>query len=142
MLQTRAALLQRSLDDTLFWRPDEAVSVITGSVFLRAAARVASALPEAEFYLNLCRTPCGAAIAVAAAMLRGRPCILVTDHSEASIAALLQRFPGAHPIMESADERCTPLCRTGPWQILPRPMPAAPRPTTRSCHSIRWPSSA
>ncbi len=39
MLQTRAALLQRSLDDTLFWRPDEAVSVITGSVFLRAAAR-------------------------------------------------------------------------------------------------------
>jgi acyl-coenzyme A synthetase/AMP-(fatty) acid ligase len=107
MLQTRAALLQRSLDDTLFWRPDEAVSAITGSVFLRAAARVASALPEAEFYLNLCRTPCGAAIAVAAAMLRGSPCILVTDHSEASITALLQRFPGAHPIMESADERCT-----------------------------------
>lgn len=105
-VQGRAALLQRPLGDILFWRPDEPLAAVTGAVFLRAATRVASALPEAKFYLNLCRTPCGAAIAVAAAMLRGSPCILVTEHAEASIATLLQRFPGAHPVLESADEHC------------------------------------
>ena len=97
---------QRSLDDTLFWRPDEAVAVITGAMFLRAAARVAAAMPPADTYMNLCRDAGGAAIAVAAAVVRGRPCILATDHSEAGIAALQERFPQTHPVLDGGDHRC------------------------------------
>lgn len=104
-----AALLQRPLEDILFWRPNQDMARITGAVFLRAAARVAASLPPASAYLNLCRDPCGAAIAVAAAMLRGNPCILATDHSESGIATLLERFPDAHPLLDGRDERCAHL---------------------------------
>ena len=101
-----AALLQRPLDDILFWRAGQAVAAVTGAIFLRAAARVAAELPQAEAYLNLCRDPCGAAIALAACLLRGRPCVLATDHSPSGIAALLERFPGAHPMLDDHDARC------------------------------------
>lgn len=104
-VRSRTALLQRPLEDILFWRPNQPVARVTGAIFLRAAARVAAALPPAASYLNLCRNPCGAAIAVAAALLRGSPCILVTDHSETGIATLLERFPHAHPMLDRQDER-------------------------------------
>ena len=98
------ALLQRPHDDTLFWRPGRSPQRITGSIFLRAAARVAAALPPAEAYFNLCKDPCGTAIALAAAMLRTTPCILVADSSPASMAMLLEQFPAAHPLLdEGAD---------------------------------------
>ena len=99
-----AALLQRPLEDILFWHPNQPMARVTGAIFLRAAARVAAALPPAASYLNLCRNPCGAAIAVAAALLRGSPCILVTDHSETGIAIVLERFPHAHPMLDGQDE--------------------------------------
>ena len=44
LLAGKAALLQRPLDDVLFWRPGRAVQSVTGAGFLRAAARVARAL--------------------------------------------------------------------------------------------------
>src|SRR5258708_32315609 len=53
--------------------------------------------------MNLCRDACGAAIAVAAAMLRGRPCILATDHSESGIASLQERFPQTHALLDGDD---------------------------------------
>lgn len=95
------ALLQRPLDDILFWRPGRVVQRVTGAGFLRAAARVAAGLPPASAYLNLCRDPSGTAIALAASMLRSTPCVLVTDPSPAGIAALIAQFPGAHPLLDA-----------------------------------------
>ncbi|UPY37593.1 hypothetical protein [Sediminicoccus sp. KRV36] len=105
-----AALLQRPLEDTLFWYPaagraEQSLRRITGVIFLRAAARVAASLPPASAYLNLCRDPCGTAIALAAAMLRSTPCVLVTDPSPAGIAMLLEQFPQAHPLMDEGATR-------------------------------------
>ena len=99
-----AALLQRPLDDILFWRPGQAVPCVTGAAFLRAAARVAAALPPARAYLNLCRDPSGTALALAASMLRSTPCVLVTDPSPAGITALMAQFPGAHALRDENAE--------------------------------------
>ncbi len=96
------ALLQRPLDDILYWRPGRVVQRVTGASFLRAAARVAAQLPPAGAYLNLCRDPSGTAIALAASMLRSTPCVLVTDPSPAGIAALMAQFPGAHLLLDEA----------------------------------------
>ncbi len=99
-----AALLQRPLEDILFWRPGRMVRPVTGASFLRAAARVAAGLPPASAYLNLCRDPSGTAIALAASMLCGRPCVLVTDPSPAGIATLVAQFPGAYPLLDEGAE--------------------------------------
>jgi acyl-coenzyme A synthetase/AMP-(fatty) acid ligase len=114
-----APLLQRPMDDILFWRPGRSVQRVTGAGFLRAAARVAAGLPEASAYLNLCRDPSGTAIALAASMLRGRPCVLVTDPSPGGIALLAARFPGAYPLLDEGAE-CPPgLDRGGIATIQP-----------------------
>ena len=102
----RAALVQRDADAVLYWRPNHVLPRVTAAVFLRAAGRLARDLPPAEGYLNLCSEPCGAALAFAAALLRGRPCILAPDRSPAGIAALLERFPQAHPIISAGEAPC------------------------------------
>lgn len=108
-LPAASALLQRPLEDALFWRPSRSPERVTGAIFLRAATRVAAALPPARAYFNLCKDPCGTAIALAAAMLRQTPCILVADTSAASMAMLLEQFPTAHPILDEGADCPSPF---------------------------------
>lgn len=129
---TGAALIARDAAAVLYWRPRHALPQVTTAIFLRAAHRLAGELPLAEAYLNLCREPCGAALALAAALLRGRPCILAPDRSPAGIAALRQRYPGAHPIIGGDDlpagmpasiADAGPEDAAGPVPEMPRPRP-------------------
>ena len=109
--RTSIGLLHRPLDDILFWRLGTAPQRVTGAIFLRAVARVAASLPLAGAYFNLCRDPCGTAIALTACMLRATPCVLVTDPSPAGLSALLQQFPEAHPIVDEGAQ--WPICFAG-----------------------------
>ena len=90
-------LTDRPPDAVLFYwqhRP------ITAAAFLHDAAILAAQLPEAAHMVNLCRDRYAFAVAFAAALLRGQPCLLAGDQSAAGLAALAERFPAAYAVAD------------------------------------------
>ena len=85
-------LTDRAPDDVLFRLPGHTV---TAAGFAADALRLAEALPDSGFALNLCRGRYAFAVAFAAALLRGRPSLLTSDRSPDRLGALMARFPGS-----------------------------------------------
>ena len=95
-----ARLVERPPGAVLFRGPGD--SLVTAETFLRATHRLAASLggPEGESgpVLNLCADRCLFALAFAAALLRGRPCVLAGANQP---GALARRFPGAWALAET-----------------------------------------
>lgn len=87
-------LTDRPPDAVLFYRQNRPV---TAAAFLHDALSLAETLPDAGFMINLCRDRYAFAVAFAAALLRRQACLLTGDWSDAGLAALAERFPGAYP---------------------------------------------
>jgi len=79
---------------------------VTAAAFLHDALSLAETLPDAGHMVNLCQDRYAFAVAFAAALLRRQPCLLTGDRSEAGLAALAVRFPGAYA---AAEVPATPL---------------------------------
>jgi acyl-coenzyme A synthetase/AMP-(fatty) acid ligase len=97
-----ARLVERAPGAVLFHTPGAAHGpVVTVETFLRAAHRVAASLPGVEGdntpVLNLCADRCLFALAFAAAVLRGRPCVLAGADPPGGLA---RRFAGAWAVAE------------------------------------------
>ena len=91
-------LAARPAGAALFRGPSGLVDTAT---FLRAAHRVAGTVPGNGPVLNLCYERLGFAIGFAAAVIAGRPCVLVSDRSEAGVAALRARFANAVAVTDA-----------------------------------------
>jgi acyl-coenzyme A synthetase/AMP-(fatty) acid ligase len=105
-----AHLVERPPGAVLFRAPASAHGgampdgVVTGETFLRAAHRVAASLGGDGPVLNLCADRALFALAFAAALLRGWPCVLGgADPSGTLSASLLARFPGAWVVAGAGD---------------------------------------
>ena len=98
-----ARLVERPPSTALFRGPGNAL--VTAETFLRAAHRLAASLrgPEGDSapVLNLCADRCLFALAFAAALLRGRPCVLAGADQPGALDALARRFPGAWAVAET-----------------------------------------
>ncbi len=105
----------------LFYRHGRPVSA---AAFLHDAATLAETLPDAGHLVNLCRDRYVFAVAFAAALLRRQPCLLTGDRSDAGLAALAERFPGAYAAAEDAGSSPLPSC---PVRPAGEPPAAAPR---------------
>ncbi len=119
-------LTDRAPDAVLFYRHGRPV---TAAAFLHDALALAETLPGAGHMVNLCRDRYAFAVAFAAALLRRQVCLLTGDRSEAGLAALAGRFPGAYAAAE--DTGCGPLppCPVRPdgqTPALPPPVPSIP----------------
>ena len=89
-------LMERPPGAALFREPGD--SIVAAETFLRAAHRMAASLGGEGPVLNLCADRCLFALAFAAALLRGRPCVLAgADQPD----VLARRFPGAWAIAET-----------------------------------------
>jgi len=117
-MQAEYPLVGRPTGAALFRGPSGMVDAAT---FLRAAHRVAVDLPGAGPVLNLCYERLGFAIAFAAAVIAGRPCVLACDRAAAGVAALRARFPDAVAI---TDATVLDIDRHGPAPANPT-VPAA-----------------
>jgi acyl-coenzyme A synthetase/AMP-(fatty) acid ligase len=122
-----ARLVERAPGAALFRTPGAAHgSVVTTEVFLRAAHRIAAGLGGGTGpVLNLCTDRCLFALAFAAAVLRGRPCI---QAGAGAPGALLRRFPGAWAVADQgalppglAGEEIAVLARDGHGAGPPNP---------------------
>ncbi len=101
----RARLVERPPGAVLFRTPGAAHGdVVTAETFLRAAHRLAAVLGDSARgdgpVLNLCADRCLFAVAVAASVLLGRPCVLAGADQPGGTDALARRFPGAWPVAE------------------------------------------
>lgn len=92
------ALLARAPDAVLFRRHGQAV---TAAVFLAAASRLASSLPEGAHAINLCRDRLGFALAFAATVLRGQVALL-TGAEAPRLAAPGERFADSYALTDDA----------------------------------------
>ena len=99
-----ARLVERPPGAALFRGPGDAL--VTAETFLRAAHRLAASLGGPRDsdgpVLNLCADRCLFALVFAAALLRGRPCVLAGAEQP---GALARRFPGAWAV---AEKGCLP----------------------------------
>lgn len=93
-----ASLLGRPAEAVLFRGADPELPVVTATAVRRAARRLAERLPDAPAYLNLGADRCAVAIGLAAALLRGVPCVLAPDLAPATLARLRTQHPGAASI--------------------------------------------
>jgi acyl-coenzyme A synthetase/AMP-(fatty) acid ligase len=102
-----ARLVERPPGAALFRGPGN--SLVTVETFLRAAHRLAASLGGPMDgngpVLNLCADRCVFTLAFAAALLRGRPCVLAGADQPAALGALARRFPGAWAV---AEKGCLP----------------------------------
>lgn len=115
-------LTDRPPDAVLFYRQNRPV---TAAAFLHDALSLAETLPDAGHMINLCRDRYAFAVAFAAALLRRQVCLLTGDWSDAGLAALAERFPGAYPA--SDDPVCGPLpCPVRPAGQTPAVATTAP----------------
>ncbi|HYZ60841.1 MAG TPA: AMP-binding protein [Acetobacteraceae bacterium] len=84
-------LVERPDGEALFLRPSGPVHA---PAFLADAHRLASELPGSGPVLNLCRDRYAFMVAFAAALIRGRVCLLSGDPSPTMLAAVTQAHPG------------------------------------------------
>ncbi len=73
---------------------------LSATVFFAQAARLASALPDAESVINLCETRHGFMVGFAAALLRGQVSLLPPVRGRIGLEALRRRHPGAYAMSE------------------------------------------
>ena len=106
-----APLLERPEGAPLFLRPGRAVSA---AAFLNDAARLAAALPDGQFLVNLCRDRYAFAVAFAAGLIRGRTALL-----NGELATLASGYPGC---TVAADEPPAHDAAAGlPWTVVHAP---------------------
>ncbi len=113
-------LVDRPPGATLFYRHGRPV---TAAAFLHDATALADTLPGAGHMINLCGDRYAFAVAFAAALLRRQPCLLTGDRSDAGLADLAERFPGAYAAMEEPGSSPLPAFPVRPAGEAP---PAAP----------------
>ncbi len=102
-----ARLVERPPGAALFRGPGN--SLVTAETFLRAAHRLATSLAgprdgprdDSGSVLNLCADRCLFALTFAAALLRGRPCVLAGADQPGALGTLARRFPGAWAVAET-----------------------------------------
>lgn len=82
-------LVPRAATEVLFHSPGQAFTVAD---LLAEAGRVADALPESSYVVNLCHDRWRFTTALAAAALRGQACLLSSDTSPERLSALAGRF--------------------------------------------------
>ncbi|MGH7101592.1 MAG: AMP-binding protein [Acetobacteraceae bacterium] len=83
------ALVPRAATDVLFHSPGQAFTVAD---LLAEAGRVADALPDSSYVVNLCHDRWRFTTVLAAAALRGQVCLLSSDASPGRLSALAGRF--------------------------------------------------
>ncbi|GAC1336760.1 MAG: xanthomonadin biosynthesis 3-hydroxybenozate--AMP ligase XanA2 [Acetobacteraceae bacterium] len=83
-------LVDRPAGAALFLRP---AGPVAAAAFLADAHRLAEALPDTAFILNLCRDRYTFVVAFAAALLRGKVSLLSGDTSAPMLAALAAQYP-------------------------------------------------
>lgn len=115
-------LTDRPPDAVLFYRQNRPVSA---AAFVQDALTLADTLPDAGHMINLCHDRYAFAVAFAAALLRRQVCLLTGDRSEAGLAALTERFPGAYAATEDLS-RGPPACPVRPAGQTPDFAPPAP----------------
>lgn len=93
-------LLDRPDEAALFLRPGGPVKP---RAFLADAHALAARLPASGPVLNLCRDRYRFVLAFAAALLRGRPCLLCGDPSPAMLASLARQHPGCVAVADDPD---------------------------------------
>lgn len=91
----------------------DGATVIAGA-FLGAAREMAETLPPGRFVVNLCRERFPFALALAAAMLRGRVTLLSGDRSPEWLDALSEQFPGVYAVADYP----APPGQQFPWHLL------------------------
>ena len=114
---------------------------VTAAAFLHDALSLAETLPDAGHMVNLCQDRYAFAIAFAAALLRHQPCLLTGDRSEAGLAALAARFPGAYAAAE-APAGLLPACPVRPVGEAPANAPPVPLIPARQLAAIVFTSGS
>ena len=101
-------LTNRSLDDTLVWRPDGPVTV---RAFIGKAQALAAWLPDTRWVINLCEDRYHFALTLAACALSGRVSLQPASQSAETLAWLTSDHPGAICLAEHltvTDDRLRP----------------------------------
>ncbi len=93
-------LVDRPDGVALFLRPS---GPVRASAFLADAHALAARLPASGHVLNLCRDRYLFVVTLAAALLRGRACLLSGDPSPAMLAGLSEQYPGSVAIADDSD---------------------------------------
>ncbi len=102
-----------------------AAGAVTAGAFAGDAQRLAAALPDLPYAVNLCRDRYAFAVGFAAAMLRGQVSLLTSDRAPGRIAALAERYAGLYAIADAAVEGLT-VVTPGPFGGPAAPIPAVP----------------
>ncbi len=132
-------LTDRPPGAVLFYRHDRPV---TAAAFLHDALTLAKALPDAGHMVNLCRDRYAFAVAFAAALLRRQPCLLTGDRSDAGLAALAGRFPGAYGAADDCGSSPLPTCPVRPAGEAPATTPPVPSIPARQLAAIVFTSGS
>jgi acyl-CoA synthetase (AMP-forming)/AMP-acid ligase II len=85
----RYPIVSRAADDVLFRTPD---GPVTADRFLQDAHRLAERLPDSPAIVNLCQDRYRFVVALMAAMIAGRPSLLVSDRSPQGLQALVEPY--------------------------------------------------
>ncbi|MDR3414690.1 MAG: AMP-binding protein [Nevskia sp.] len=74
---------------------------VSQAAFLAQAGRVAAALPESRYVLNLCESRRNFALGFAAALMRGQASLLPPDRVAATVAAIRQSYGDSHVLADA-----------------------------------------
>ena len=122
-LAATIALAERAPDAVLFRLPGRD---ITAAAFAADALRLAAALPEAQYAVNLCTGRYGFAVGFAAALLRGQVSLLTSDRSTDRLNDLQARFPGAIALTDGPESMPLWSLAVPPPGTEHAPLPAIP----------------
>lgn len=132
-------LTDRQPGAVLFYRRGRPV---TAAAFQHDALTLAGTLPDAGHMVNLCHGRYAFAVAFAAALLRRQPCLLTGDRSEAGLAALTERFPGAYAAVEDPGACPLPACPVRPGGQAPADAPQVPPIPARQLAAVVFTSGS
>jgi acyl-coenzyme A synthetase/AMP-(fatty) acid ligase len=90
-------LLAGPLEGVVAWRDG---APVTRARFLGLAERLARALPAEGWALHLATDRLAFAVGFAAALLRGQPSLMPSNHAAHTVQRLAERFPGAYALVE------------------------------------------
>ena len=87
--------------------------VTTAASFFARVSKLAAALPEAPFVINLCETRAGFMYGFAAALVRGQTSLLPAGQGRGDWEQLLQQFPSAYVMSDAAATNANAIANTG-----------------------------